>query len=824
MRAESSSHSRIGVLSAVFVAGLAVVLVHLWFLMVHNHQVWAQRSYENRWAFRSVPSRRGSLLDRNGQVLARDVPTMQVTLYYQQFRRYNVVGAAVHGAHAWSHANAGTEVGGYGFVGGQRGPRQACRDLLHMPVGALRPGLLAKELGDDLRRYATVLLAGCSGRPRRQVYTTLRETWEAGVAVELGDVLADCTRGELLDVFDERVALLEELHDDLWRHQLAWAEREGRDVGSLETLFDLLERMRQNSGVQQRSMRRKDGDIVPGALMEEIRRVAAPDVPFDVSARLRVDRDVYVGLDCEPSVRRERLIERGSSFEAILGTVSPMELLQQAVPAAPADGEAAENGADAAGTGAGEEARDAEPKPSWLDRYLQRELGDEWGDQLVPEGLAGDERVQRHMVEQARRRYRYEMLRRERRGRGGLERANDDELIGQLGMRFVEHDSRRREQLLYKHLNVEPGRSVRVTFDMGVQQIVERVVRDKAAYYIAAQQDPDTKRLVQAAFALIDAHTGDVLAFAGAPTTEEQRTWTVPGLTWKGNGSLGSVVKPFVTVEQLDAERSGRPHMSRREMVPCTGAITMDTRYGSQVLTCTHPHGQAGRDPEYAIKQSCNIFFFQAAQGFGEVGVMRALRRFGLVQGSAGEDFAACWQDGVQGMRVSAGGLDRSRRIPMRAIGYGVQVSPLYVARAYAALATGRLPTLGTRLGEDRPQIALVGYEEAFRVVREGLRECVQSGTANRSGLELLQEVGVYGKTGTAEVGAAGKVDNNGWFAGYLPWTSASGVQLAFCGVVYRVPDGEHGAEVGGAMLVDVLRQMDGIPDLKRRYLTPAGG
>ena len=160
----------------------------------------------------------------------------------------------------------------------------------------------------------------------------------------------------------------------------------------------------------------------------------------------------------------------------------------------------------------------------------------------------------------------------------------------------------------------------------------------------------------------------------------------------------------------------------------------------------------------------------------------------------------------------------------MRAIGYGVQVSPLYVARAYAALATGRLPTLGTRLGEDRPQIALVGYEEAFRVVREGLRECVQSGTANRSGLELLQEVGVYGKTGTAEVGAAGKVDNNGWFAGYLPWTSASGVQLAFCGVVYRVPDGEHGAEVGGAMLVDVLRQMDGIPDLKRRYLTPAGG
>ncbi|MFK7742434.1 MAG: hypothetical protein AB8H80_19125, partial [Planctomycetota bacterium] len=60
----TTTQSRIGVLGGVFLVGLAVVLTHLWFLMVANHETWARRSYENRWAFRSVPSKRGDLRDR----------------------------------------------------------------------------------------------------------------------------------------------------------------------------------------------------------------------------------------------------------------------------------------------------------------------------------------------------------------------------------------------------------------------------------------------------------------------------------------------------------------------------------------------------------------------------------------------------------------------------------------------------------------------------------------------------------------------------------------------------------------------------------------
>ena len=93
----ATTTTRIGVLAGVFGAALCVVLAHLWFLMVRDQEVWARRSYENRWAFRSVPSLRGRLLDRSGAVLAYDEPTTRVSVHYLRFRLFNCIGAAVHG-------------------------------------------------------------------------------------------------------------------------------------------------------------------------------------------------------------------------------------------------------------------------------------------------------------------------------------------------------------------------------------------------------------------------------------------------------------------------------------------------------------------------------------------------------------------------------------------------------------------------------------------------------------------------------------------------------------------------------------------------------
>ena len=68
----TTTRARIGVIGACMAAGFFAVVLHLWFVMVHQHEDWARRSTENRWSFRSVPAQRGALLDRHGRVLAYD--------------------------------------------------------------------------------------------------------------------------------------------------------------------------------------------------------------------------------------------------------------------------------------------------------------------------------------------------------------------------------------------------------------------------------------------------------------------------------------------------------------------------------------------------------------------------------------------------------------------------------------------------------------------------------------------------------------------------------------------------------------------------------
>ena len=86
-----------------------VVASHLLILMVVDHEDWLVRSYRNRWAFRDVPSVRGSLLDRFDRVLVADEPSFELSCVYERFRILHPVGAAVHGATLWSRS-IGNEV------------------------------------------------------------------------------------------------------------------------------------------------------------------------------------------------------------------------------------------------------------------------------------------------------------------------------------------------------------------------------------------------------------------------------------------------------------------------------------------------------------------------------------------------------------------------------------------------------------------------------------------------------------------------------------------------------------------------------------------
>src|SRR5690606_3775239 len=182
----------------------------------------------------------------------------------------------------------------------------------------------------------------------------------------------------------------------------------------------------------------------------------------------------------------------------------------------------------------------------------------------------------------------------------------------------------------------------------------ELAVRTADARYRSGYSLPVDLHGLEAALSVIDAHTGDVLALAGAPLDgkfdlrdpSKPLGLRLPGLSWLQNGSIGSVVKPFILVEHLECERLGLPHQPLMEMAPCHGKITL---LGDH-LTCDHSHYDVGRSPIPALAQSCNIFFYQAALGMQPAGVRRGLGRFGLIFSEEGDAFAACWQPRVPGL------------------------------------------------------------------------------------------------------------------------------------------------------------------------------
>lgn len=783
------TRTRIAALGVVFVAVFVVVAVHLWKIMVVDHATWTRRSQQNRWAFHSVPGKRGAILDRNGTILAADEATMELSVLYVRFRLRHPVGAAVHGATRWAACQPDRDGTTYDYGDGELGAEAAARELLAMPAAAFRPRVLRpKEVADELRGALTTVLAACSGQTRSRVFAAVRAASRSDEAIAVGDVL-DVPRERLLAEFTRRLAALRALDRGLLAVE---QQRLGRPLGPDDPpgLMTTLETLRRQSLAGERVTWQEPvaaadataavgGPATPvdgvatirreGSKKEDLRVVFARHVPFDVAAELRVSARDFAGLDVAPMLARRQEAAEGTALGALLGVV---DRIDRAVP-----GEA------------------------WLDAAVRARLPEDWLDDAeLPEELDG-EGGRDELAAAAQKRYRDALQRRERRGLSGVEFEFNGALMGSFGLRFAEHDSRRREQQMLDHVRVEAGDDVRLTLDLGLQRAAEAATaRARRAQLFGDELD---RIRTEAALAVLDARTGDVLAYAGAPVSSAAAR-NLPGIEWIHDGSVGSVAKPFVLVEQLKAEEMAWPHRPLAGFEPCNGR------------NCgRHAHWDGGKDPVEALAESCNSFYYQAGLGLGEQGVARAMRRFGLAAPAVDDPYAACWQPRIRGIPAPAPARDTSATaLPQQSVGYGLQASPLHVARAYAGLATGWLPTVGFVPG-DRPRVPLDDVVGAIALAERGLRACVQNGTGRK--LRLLNELGACGKTGTAEVGKRG--ENNAWFAGYLPPLGEDGVQLCFCAVVYWVQDEVHGSEAAGELVVDFVEAVQRDDALARRYL-----
>jgi cell division protein FtsI/penicillin-binding protein 2 len=190
-----------------FVAAVLVLLGYLGVQMLERHEEWLERSHRNRWAFRDVPVRRGSITDRHGIVLVRDQPGFRLDLEPEVFAAHHAVGRALC-LSAERNAIADAEAG--------------LRLALDQPLPALQRLEPAhrRRLSETLRHYAS--LSAATPAARSELLAQLRAAARAEQPASLRSLLGAAGVARLESRFHQRLQALRDLDASLGQPARLW--------------------------------------------------------------------------------------------------------------------------------------------------------------------------------------------------------------------------------------------------------------------------------------------------------------------------------------------------------------------------------------------------------------------------------------------------------------------------------------------------------------------------------------------------------------------------------------------------------------------------
>jgi penicillin-binding protein 2 len=415
-------------------------------------------------------------------------------------------------------------------------------------------------------------------------------------------------------------------------------------------------------------------------------------------------------------------------------------------------------------------------------------------------------------------------------GAAGVERAWESYLRGTRGWektvvdaRGIRHTGPETKKFIDepRRLDPVPGRDLRLTLDVDLQQAIEKAMRGHAA----------------GAVTVVDVRTGRLLGLLSKPAYDSNELSGGEGIdvirssfrklnvdplqpmldkTMSGAYPPGSTFKPFSALAALEDKI-----MDTRTKVKCTGYYA----FGRRIFKCMHVHGQV--ELHEAIVKSCNVYFWHLAEAVGMDRIAKVALDFGLGQ-----------KTGI-GVNPEAGG-----RIPTHAwttlhhkgqfrVGYTLNlaigqgaatVTVLQLALAYAALANGgtlyqpqivrAVESSDSSIVQDFPprvRRTISVRPENFAIVDDALRGVVteEGGTAYE---QRLNDVDMSGKTGTAQTSQVRERDiepgrawyfnrAHAWFAGFAP---AKSPEIA---IVVLIEHGGAGNRAAVPVAMQVARE-----------------
>ena len=409
-------------------------------------------------------------------------------------------------------------------------------------------------------------------------------------------------------------------------------------------------------------------------------------------------------------------------------------------------------------------------------------------------------------------------------GKEGVELAFEEYLHGESGVRAVETNTQGKIVSEYwvpdsqtgEPQVPQPGGNAVLTLDIKLQEVVERSLSDRIGELASTDKRGG-------AAVVMDVTDGSVLAMASYPTydlstnlqnyTELAQDPLEPLFNRATQGLYppGSTYKMVVATGALQKDKDGGSVITRNTKVRCTGKYTYYKDYQPKCWIARQYGGSHGNETvTTAIRDSCNIFFYDTGRRLGIDGIEKTARSYGLGEKTGIELYEKTGHVAGPEYTESLGQKWNEGATLAAAIGQeNNQFTPLQLCNYVATLANGGTHYSAHLLKEvkssDYGQVVFQREPEVLntvdldpadcKAITEGMLMVTQPGGSAARYFQDL-DVKVAAKTGSAQVSSA--TESNGLFVCFAPYDDP---QIAIAVVVER---GGSGATLSN-IAVDIL-------------------
>ncbi len=370
-------------------------------------------------------------------------------------------------------------------------------------------------------------------------------------------------------------------------------------------------------------------------------------------------------------------------------------------------------------------------------------------------------------------------------GLEGLELAYEEWLAGEPGAKRVVKDGQHHIIEDVESISrPRPGKDLRLSIDRRIQYLAYRELK-------AAVQEHKAR---SGSAVVLDVRSGQVLAMVNQPSFNPNSRKRMQRSSMRNRAVTdvfepGSTMKPFIVATALETGRYR----------PDTPVSTSPGWFRVGVNTVRDVHDYGDLDVTGVIRKSSNVGITKIALSLSVEDIWTDLAEVGF-----GEQTYSGFPGEASGLLSHHGGWNAIETATL-AYGYGISVTALQLAQAYAVLAADgiRRPVAflqDTAVAEERRVMS----QQVARQVRAMLQQA--AGPEGTAPAAQIAGYTVAGKTGTVHKSVAGGYSDNKYLSVFAGMAPASDPRLVMVVMIDEPGNGKHyGGQVAAPVFSKVI-------------------